>query len=92
MRRDVGALRHVAKVAEVALVDDLRVIRLLHAVDLHGGRLVHQVEQGREGGAQAYAAPAAMADVEDALELLLGLGRIPELGAFPVERMAGGCL
>jgi hypothetical protein len=40
MRRDVRTLRHVAKVAEVALVDDLPVVLLFYAIDLEGfGRI-----------------------------------------------------
>src|SRR5204863_9611137 len=56
-------------------------------VDLHGSGSVHQVEQGRKGGAQVHAPPAAVADVEDAPELLLELRLVVELGVLPVERM-----
>src|SRR5690606_41893515 len=72
------------------LVRGLPAVVLLAAVDLHGGRLIHQGGQRREGGAQAAAAAAAVADVEDPLELLLGLRLVPELGILPVERMPRG--
>src|SRR5437868_10796314 len=88
MRRNVGTLRHVAEVAEIALVDDLPVVRLRYAVDLHRLRVVDEVEQRGKGGAQADAAAAAVADVEDALELSLRLELIPELGRLPAERVA----
>ena len=53
MRRNVRALRHVAEVAQVALVDDLPVVGLGDAVDLHRLALVDEVEQRRERAAQA---------------------------------------
>src|SRR3989475_2761416 len=92
VRRHVRALRHVAHVAQVALLDDLPVVLLCNAVDLHGRGGVHQVEQGREGGAQVHAPPAAVADVEDAPELLLDLRLVVELGVLPVEPMPGRSL
>src|SRR6267378_3798120 len=92
MRRNVRTLRHVAEVAEVALVDDLPVVLSFDAVELQGGRVVHQVEQRRERRAQADAAAAAVADVEDAPELRLGFRLVPEPGIFPVERMPGRSL
>src|SRR5574341_549245 len=92
VRRNVRALRHVAQVAQVALVDDLRVVALGDTVDLHRRRRVDEVEQRRERRAQADAAAAAVADVEDALELLLGLRRVPELRVLPGERVPGRSL
>ena len=89
VRRHVGALGLVAQVAQVALVDHLGVVGLGHAVDFHRARFVDQVEQGGEGVAQADAAAAAMADVEDALELAFERCGIPEAGRAPVQRMAG---
>src|SRR5260221_8540449 len=89
MRRHVGALGHVAEVAEVALVDDLPVVLLRHAVDLHRLRVVDEVEQRWKGGAQADAAAAAVADVEDAPELGLRLEPVPELGRLPGQRVPG---
>src|SRR5690606_24123840 len=91
MRRDVGALGLVAEVAQVALLDDLAVVGLVNAVDFHGGTFVHQVEQGGEGLAQADAAAAAVAQVEDALELLLQRGLVPEFRSLPVQRMPRRC-
>ena len=91
VRRDVRALGHVAQVAQIALVDHLPEVLLLDAVDFHGRRGVHQVEQRRKGGAQADAAAAAVADVEHALQLLLDFRLVPEVGVLPVERVAGRC-
>src|SRR5213076_2060764 len=42
--------------------------------------------------AQVHAPPAAVADVEDAPELLLDLCLVVELGVLPVERMPGRSL
>ena len=92
MRRHVRTLRHVAEIAQVALVDDLPVVVFFYAVDLHRGGVVDEVEERRERGAQADAAPAAVADLEDPPELLLGLRPVPELGILPVERMPGRSL
>jgi sugar phosphate isomerase/epimerase len=90
VRRHVGALGHVAQVAQVALVDHAPVGLLLDAVHLAilGG--VHQVEEVGEALAQADAAAAAVADVEDALHLLQGRGLVVELGVLPVDGVAGG--
>jgi hypothetical protein len=92
VRRHVGALGQVAQIAHVALVDHLPVVFLVHAVDLTGRALVDQVKQGGKRAAQAHAAPAAVADVEDALHLLEGGLFVVELGVLPVDRMACGRL
>ncbi len=92
VRRHVRALRHVADVAQVALVDDLRVVLLGHAVHFHRLGTVDEVEQRRERLAQADAPPAAVTDVEDALQFLLERRFVVESGIAPVERVPGGCL
>src|SRR4029450_1504020 len=89
VRRNVRALRHVADVAQVALVDDLAEVRLGDGVAFHRGAFVDEVEHRRECLAEAYATAAAMADVEHALELLLERGGVIELRVPPVERVAG---
>ena len=88
VRRHVRALRHVAHVAEIAVLDDGPVGLARHVVQLAARRRVHGVEQRREGVAEAEAAPAAVADVEDARELLVERGRIGELGRAPIDRVA----
>jgi hypothetical protein len=90
VRRHVGALGHVADVAQVALVDHLPEFLLGHAGGLGIARFVDQVEQGGEGIAQRDAAAAAMADVEDALQFLLAGGLVVEPGVLPVDRVTGG--
>ena len=74
------------------MVDDLREVLLVDAVELAGLRLVDQIEQRREGVAQIEAAAAAVADVEDPLELLLERGVVVELRVLPAERVARGRL
>ena len=90
VRRDVGALGHVAEVAEVALLDDLSVIGAADPVHLHRLALVDEIEKGREGVAEAHAAPAAVADVEDPLQLRKEGLLVVERGVAPVDRMASG--
>ena len=68
VRRNVRTFGQVTEVAKVAMVHDLPVILLVDAVDLHGLGFVDQVEQGRKSIAQAHAAAAAMADIENAFE------------------------
>ena len=87
--RNVGALRHVAEVAEIALVHDLAVVGPVDPVHLHRRALVDEVEQGGEGVAEAHAAPAAVADVEHPLELAAERLLVVELGVAPVDGMAG---
>ena len=91
MRRNVRTLGHVADVAQIALVDDLAEVGLGDAVDLARLALVDQVEQRRKRIAQADAAPASVADVEDALQLRVGRRLVVELRIAPVDRMAGRC-
>jgi hypothetical protein len=88
MRRDVRALRHVAEVAQIALVDDLDVVALGNRIELAGLALVDEVEQRGERAAEADAAPAAVADLEDPPELLVERRLIVELRVAPVDRMA----
>jgi hypothetical protein len=88
VRRHVRALGHVTKVAQVALVDHVPVILLRHPVHFAGRSVVDQVEQGRERPAQADAAPAAVADVEDAFHLLERGVLVVEPGVLPIQRVA----
>jgi len=87
VRRNVWALRHVADVAQVALVDDFPVVGLGDAVHLHRRAFVDEVEQRRKGAAQRYAPATAVADVEDALLFLLQRVRVEELRVAPIERV-----
>ncbi|MCY1535697.1 hypothetical protein D9M68_711120 [compost metagenome] len=92
VRRRVRALGHVAEVAHVALVDHLPVVGLGDAVHLLGRTLVDQIEQGGKGAAQTHAAPATVADVEDAFQLDEALLLVVEVGVLPVQRVPGGRL
>ena len=88
MRRHIGAFGHKAHVAEGAGLDDFCVILLVDAIDLAGRAAVDKVEQAGEAVAQIEAAPTAMADLEDAGELGLDLGRIIEIRILPGDRVA----
>ena len=90
VRRDVRTLRHEAHVAQVAVIDDLPVVRLRDPVHLHGRGLVDQIEQGGESMAEVEAAAAAVADVVHPLQLREQGVFVLELRALPVERMTLG--
>jgi hypothetical protein len=92
VRRHVRALRQVAQVAQIALVNDAPEILLGDAVHFAIGGGIDQIEQRRERVAQAHAAPAAVADVEDAFHLLLARCLVVEVWVLPVDRVARGCL
>jgi hypothetical protein len=91
VRWHVGALGHVADVAQVALVDDFPEFFLGHAGGFLIAGFVDQVEQEWEGIAQRDAAAAAVADVEDALHLLFAGGLVVEPRVLPVYGVSGGC-
>ncbi len=92
MRRHVRALRHEAHVAQITVIYDFPVDLLVDPIDLARGGRVDGIKQCRKGVAQAEATTAAVADVEDALELFLECGLVVEIGITPVERMSGGGL
>src|ERR1043165_719911 len=89
---NIRTLRHEAHVTQVTVIDDVPVDLLVDAVELERLARVDRVEQGREGIAQAEAAPAPVTDVEHALEFLLECGLVGERGAAPVEGMTRGSL
>jgi hypothetical protein len=72
------------------VIDDVPVDPLVHALDFAARRSVDGVEQRRERVAQAEAAPATVADVENALQLFQQERFVAELGIALIERMAGG--
>ena len=90
VRRRVGAHGHEAHVAERAGVHDRLEAGGIDRIQLARFGFVNQVEQAREGIAEAEAAPAAVADVEDAARLLLQRCAVVEFGVSPVYRMAEG--
>src|SRR5688572_13923387 len=87
VRRNVGTLRHVAHVAEVAVLDDLPVRLLRHVVDFAARCRIDGIEQCREGVAEAEAAAATVANVEDARKLFVERGLVGELRRAPVDRV-----
>src|SRR5262249_13134238 len=92
MRRHVRTLGHVARVAQVALIDHLPEVLLGHAVDLQRGARVDEIEQGGKRSAEVHAPPAAMADVEDALELGGELRFVVEVLRTPGDGVSGWSL
>src|SRR5262249_43932071 len=88
VRRNIRALRHVAQVAQIALVDDLGEVALRDLLHLAAFRGVYEIEQRGKSVAQVDAAAAAVADVEDALELAVERGFVVVVRVAPVDRMA----
>ena len=74
------------------MIDDLGEVGLRDTVDFHRRAFVDEVEQRGKRLAQAHAAAAAMADVEDPLHLLVKRPFVVELGVAPRDRMAGRCV
>ena len=72
------------------MIDDFREVFLVHAVELAGLRLVDQIEQRGKRVAEIEAAAAAVADVEDPLELLVERGVVIELRIPPGECVTRG--
>ena len=91
VRRHIGALGHETHVAERAGFLDLRVVFLLHAVELAGRTIVDQIEQPREGVAEIEAATAPVTDVEDALHFLFEGRLVPEPGILPIQVVTDRC-
>ncbi len=74
------------------MVYDLPVIFPGYSVEFHGVGIVNGAEQGWEGIAEIEATTAAVADVENATELIKQGFFLVELTRTPVERMARGRL
>src|SRR6185437_3659481 len=92
MRRDIGAFGHEAHVAERAGFDHLAVIGGSDAVDLARLRIVDEIEEPRKAVAEIEAAPAGVADVEDAMHLRVDLGAVVEIRILPVDPVSRGRL
>ena len=88
MGRQVGAFGLRAEIAEIALVHDLAVVLLRHAVHFHGLGLIHEIEEHGEGLAEADATAAGVADVKNPLKLLVQGLFVPEFWGLPVVRFA----
>ena len=88
VRRHVRALGQVAQVAHEALVHHFPVVFFVHAIDFTGLAFVDQVKQRGKRTAQAHAAAAAVADVEDALHFMEHFVFVVVVGVFPVDRVA----
>jgi hypothetical protein len=88
MGRHIRAAHHEAHVAERAGVDHRLVVGLVDTVEFAGFRLVDEVEEAREGVAEIEAAAAAVADVEDTLDLGVQLVPVVEVGIVPIDRVA----
>ena len=89
VRGHIGALGHVAEIAERAGIHDRLEISRLHFIEFAGRRRIDQIEQARETVAEIEAAPAAMADIEDAPQFGVDLLHVVEIGRLPIQRMAG---
>ena len=88
VRRHIRAFGHEAHVAQIALVDDLPVDRFLDGVEFVRRAFVYRVEQGGKCIAQVEAAPTAMTDVIDTVQLPHQRSFVVELGILPIQWMA----
>jgi hypothetical protein len=84
MGRYIGALCFSTQIAEETLVNDLGVVRLIHAVHFESVRFVNEVEERWERVTEAHASPAAVADVKGSLKLLVQKVFVVKLRVFPV--------
>src|SRR6185436_10634695 len=84
----VRAFGHEAHVAQRAGFLDPGVALLRHALELDNRAVVDQVEEPWKGIAVIEAAPATVADLEEALHLPLERLFVPEPGVLPVQGKA----
>ena len=89
MRWNVRAFCHIAKIAEVAMIDYFPVVGLLHPVDFQRWGLVDQIEKCREGLAQANAAATTMTDVVDPPQFGKKFFLVEIFRITPIDRMSG---
>src|SRR5690606_4273068 len=92
MRWNVRTLGHEAHVTEVTVIHDLPEHLPVDAVQLAARRFVDGIEQRGEGVAEAETPPAAVADIEDPLQLFHERGLVVERRIAPVERVTRGRL
>jgi hypothetical protein len=71
------------------VLDDVGERSLRHTLELASVGGVDEIEECRKGVAEAEAAPAAVTDIEDALELRVERGLVVEIFGLPVERVPG---
>src|SRR5262249_11544405 len=83
-------LGHVAHVAQIAVLDHLPIRRLRHFVHFAARGRIHGIEQSRERVAEAEAAAATVADVEDSFQLGVERDAVGETWRAPVDRVARG--
>ena len=88
MRRGVGAFGHKTHVAQRAGIHDALEIRRSHTIDLAGCGFIDQIEQAREGIAQAKTTPAAMAYVEHPAHFRVERLSVEKLRVAPGDGMA----
>jgi hypothetical protein len=60
----IGTFRHVAHVTQIALIDNLDVIRLINTIHFHGVTFVDKIKQRGKGIAQAVTAATTMANIK----------------------------
>jgi hypothetical protein len=92
MGRHIGALREVADIAEIALIDHLPIVFLVYSIDLACAPLVDEVKERRKRSTQANAAPASVADVKDPLHFIKAGLLVIKRWVLPVQWVPGGRL
>ena len=74
--RYIGAFGQITQITKITMIHDLTVITFRDAIDFHRFRLIDQVKQRGKGIAEADAAAATVADIENAFELGIELRRV----------------
>ena len=82
VRRHIGTFGQIAEIAQIALIDNFRIVSNIDTINFQGVAFVNQIKQHGERITQAYTAPAAMTDIIDALKLLIQILLVVKL--FPV--------
>ena len=71
------------------MIDDIPVNFFAYCVEFHTFRFIDRIKQGRKRVAQVETAPAALADVENALKFFLERISVIELIGLPGKRVPG---
>ena len=82
VRWKIRTLGLCAQITQEALVDDFAVIGFVYAINLEGVGFVDEIEERGEGIAEANAAAAAMADIEDSFHFGMQGCLVVELWVF----------
>ena len=90
MRWYIRALRHVAHVAQITVIDDLPINGLGHRVDFHALGFIDGIEQRRKRVTKIETTTTSVADIENAFHLRQQRRFVVEILRLPVDWMTSG--